>query len=74
MILSRYKSDCQRIFDLQNQVLQSFEELSTDEEEESEEEGVDVAEMGKVLEKLISDKKSYSEVKRLFLLLFSFFV
>lgn len=74
MILSRYKSDCQRIFDLQNQVLQSFEELSTDEEEESEEEGGDVEEMGKVLEKLISDKKSYSEVKRLFLLLFSCFV
>lgn len=60
--LIKYKEECQRLFDLQNKVLQSTEELSSDEEELSDNEGSDVEEMGKILEKLISNGKSYSEI------------
>lgn len=59
--LCRYKEECQRIFDLQNKVLESNEELSTDEEDVSDDD--DVEEMGKILEKLISNGRSYSEVR-----------
>lgn len=60
----RYKEECQRLFDLQNQVLQSVEELSTDEEEVADDDEEDVEEMGKIVEKLISNGKSYNEVSK----------
>ncbi|XP_034234543.1 transcription initiation factor TFIID subunit 1-like [Thrips palmi] len=60
--VAKYREECQRLFDLQNQVLQSVEELSTDEEELSDDDEEDVEEMGKIVEKLISNGRSYNEV------------
>lgn len=59
---TKYKEECQRIFDIQNQRLQSVEDLSTDEDEESDEDGSDVEQMGKILENLITNGRSYSDV------------
>ncbi|XP_031550015.1 transcription initiation factor TFIID subunit 1-like isoform X2 [Actinia tenebrosa] len=53
----RYKEECQRIFDLQNRVLSSKEELSTDEGSSSEEES-DMDELGKNLESMLANKKT----------------
>ncbi|KAK3914724.1 Transcription initiation factor TFIID subunit 1 [Frankliniella fusca] len=61
--VAKYKEECQRIFDLQNQTLQSNEELSSDEDNMSDEDGSDVEEMGKVLEKLLSNGRTFSEVR-----------
>lgn len=61
--VAKYKEECQRIFDLQNQTLQSNEELSSDEEDVTDDDGSDVEEMGKVLEKLISNGRSFSELR-----------
>ena len=60
----RYKEECQRIFELQNRVLQSSEVLSTDEEESTDEDGdiEDIEEMGKNIEKMLSNKKTSSQV------------
>ncbi|XP_048585830.1 transcription initiation factor TFIID subunit 1 isoform X2 [Nematostella vectensis] len=53
----RYKEECQRIFELQNRVLSSKEELSTDEASSSEEES-DIDELGKNLESMLANKKT----------------
>uniref|UniRef100_T1J1P4 Transcription initiation factor TFIID subunit 1 n=1 Tax=Strigamia maritima TaxID=126957 RepID=T1J1P4_STRMM len=58
----RYKEECQRIFDLQNKVLQSSEALSTDEGSSSEEDTSDIEEMGKNIENLLSNKKTSSQL------------
>ncbi len=60
----RYKEECQRIFELQNRVLSSKEELSTD-EDESEEEDSDIEEMGKNIESMLANKKTRSGEKRI---------
>jgi len=57
----RYKEECQRIFELQNRILSSNEILSTD-EEESEEEDLDIEEMGKNIENIIENKKSSQQL------------
>ena len=57
----RYKEECQRVFDLQNRVLGSIEELSTD-EDESEEEDSDIEEMGKNIESMLSNKKTSHDI------------
>lgn len=57
----RYKEECQRVFDLQNRVLGSKEELSTD-EDESEEEDSDIDEMGKNIESMLSNKKTSHDI------------
>ena len=57
----RYKEECQRVFDLQNRVLQSNEVLSTD-EDESEEEDSDIEEMGKNIESMLTNKKTSQEL------------
>ncbi|GLH03339.1 Transcription initiation factor TFIID subunit 1 [Gryllus bimaculatus] len=54
----RYKTECQRIFDLQNQILSSSEILSSDEAESSNNENSDIEEMGKNIENMLSNKKS----------------
>ncbi|CAH1777107.1 unnamed protein product [Owenia fusiformis] len=58
----RYKEECQRIFDLQNRVLQSEEVLSTDDESDSGEDS-DFEEMGKNIESMLSNKKTSLQVK-----------
>ena len=63
----RYREDCQRIFDTQNKVLASDEILSSDENYSSDEDDdadVDLDEMGKSLETLLSNKKSSSQILR----------
>ena len=59
---SRYREECQRIFDVQNSVLASNEILSSDEAETSSEDDnnddEDLDEMGKSIEKMLSNKKS----------------
>ncbi|XP_046853130.1 transcription initiation factor TFIID subunit 1-like isoform X2 [Xenia sp. Carnegie-2017] len=57
----RYKEECQRLFDLQNRVLSSKEILSTDEESSSDEDS-DYDELGKDLERELSNKKSSSQL------------
>lgn len=57
----RYKEECQRIFELQNRVLASYEILSTD-EEESEEEDLEIEEMGKNIENIIENKKTSQQL------------
>ena len=58
----RYREECQRIFDVQNSVLASNEVLSSDEAETSSEDDnnddEDLDEMGKSIEKMLSNKKS----------------
>ena len=58
----RYREECQRIFDVQNSVLASNEVLSSDEAETSSEDDnnddEDLDEMGKNIEKMLSNKKS----------------
>jgi len=62
-IYSRYKEECQRIFDLQNRVLSSHELLSTDEGESFDEEDCsDIEEMGKNIENMLSNKKTSTQV------------
>ncbi|XP_059046992.1 transcription initiation factor TFIID subunit 1 isoform X1 [Achroia grisella] len=58
----RYKEECQRIFDLQNRVLQSTEVLSTDEAESSVSEESDLEEMGKNLENMLANKKTTEQL------------
>ena len=63
----RYREDCQRIFEVQNKVLASDEVLSSDEAEsssdddEAEEEEEDLAEMGRNIEKMLSNKKTNNQ-------------
>ena len=57
----RYKEECQRIFDLQNRVLASTEDLSTDEESDSGDDS-DFEELGKNIENMLSNKKTSSQV------------
>lgn len=60
----RYKEECQRIFELQNQVLASTEDLSTDEDESEEEEDSDLEEMGKNIELMLANKKTIGQMNR----------
>ena len=63
----RYREDCQRIFEVQNKVLASDEVLSSDEAEsssdddEAEEEEEDLDEMGRNIEKMLSNKKTNNQ-------------
>jgi transcription initiation factor TFIID subunit 1 len=57
----RYKEEAQRVFELQNRILGSIEELSTD-EDESEEEDMDIEEMGKNIENIIANKKTSQQL------------
>lgn len=60
---SRYKEECQRIFDLQNRVLGSSEVLSTDEgSSEEEDNDSDMEEKGKYIENILANKKTSSQV------------
>ena len=59
----RYKEECQRIFELQNRILSSIEELSTD-EDESEEEDSDIEEMGKNIESMLANKKTSHQISQ----------
>lgn len=62
----RFREDCQRIFDLQNEVLSSSEVLSTDEGESSEEEAdFSVEVMGKEIEIMLNSNKSTAQVSRM---------
>ncbi|XP_041978087.1 transcription initiation factor TFIID subunit 1 isoform X2 [Aricia agestis] len=60
----RYKEECQRIFELQNRVLQSTEVLSTDEAESSVSEESDLEEMGKNLENMLANKKTTEQLTK----------
>ena len=57
----RYKEEAQRVFELQNRILGSVEELSTD-ENESEDEDMDIEEMGKNIENIIANKKTSQQL------------
>lgn len=57
----RYKEECQRMFDLQNRILSSKEELSTD-EGTSDEEDSDIEEMGKNIENMLANKKTSQQL------------
>uniref|UniRef100_A0A8C9TXC7 Transcription initiation factor TFIID subunit n=1 Tax=Scleropages formosus TaxID=113540 RepID=A0A8C9TXC7_SCLFO len=57
----RYKEECQRIFDLQNKVLESTEVLSTDTDSSSAEDS-DFEEMGKNIENMLQNKKTSSQL------------
>lgn len=59
----RYKEECQRIFNLQNRVLASTEDLSTD-EDESEEEDSEIEELGKNIESMLANKKTINQISR----------
>uniref|UniRef100_H3D2K4 Transcription initiation factor TFIID subunit n=1 Tax=Tetraodon nigroviridis TaxID=99883 RepID=H3D2K4_TETNG len=63
----RYKEECQRIFDLQNnfrtRVLESTEVLSTDTDSSSAEDS-DFEEMGKNIENMLQNKKTSSQLSR----------
>lgn len=73
-LVFRYKEECQRIFELQNRVLQSAEVLSTDEGESTEEEddNEDIEEMGKNIEKMLCNKKTSSQANYYFKFMFAF--
>lgn len=58
----RYKEECQRLFDLQNRILQSTEHLSTDEGSSTEDSDDD--EISKNLESMLSNKKTSSQIKQ----------
>ncbi|XP_047488468.1 transcription initiation factor TFIID subunit 1-like isoform X2 [Penaeus chinensis] len=59
----RYKEECQRIFDLQNRVLNSEEVLSTDEgSSEEEDNDSDMEEKGKYIENILANKKTSSQM------------
>ncbi len=58
----RYKEECQRIFDLQNRVLASTEDLSTDEDESEEEEDSEIEELGKNIESMLANKKTANQI------------
>ncbi|XP_049868741.1 transcription initiation factor TFIID subunit 1 isoform X3 [Pectinophora gossypiella] len=58
----RYKEECQRIFELQNRVLQSTEVLSTDEAESSASEESDIDEMAKNIENMLANKKTTEQL------------
>ncbi|XP_075681101.1 TATA-box binding protein associated factor 1 [Dermatophagoides pteronyssinus] len=60
----RYKEECQRIFDLQNRVLASNEDLSTDEDESEEEEDSEIEELGKNIESMLANKKTINQISR----------
>nr|XP_046912926.1 transcription initiation factor TFIID subunit 1-like isoform X2 [Dermatophagoides farinae] len=60
----RYKEECQRIFDLQNRVLASTEDLSTDEDESEEEEDSEIEELGKNIESMLANKKTINQISR----------
>ena len=53
----KFREECQRIFELQNRSLASREVLSTDDDEDSNEDS-DVDEMGKNLESMLQSKRS----------------
>ncbi|CAD5115481.1 DgyrCDS4450 [Dimorphilus gyrociliatus] len=57
----RYKDECQRLFNLQNKLLQSKDILSTDEESEPGEES-EIEEMGKNIENMLSNKKTSAQI------------
>uniref|UniRef100_A0A3Q1FX94 Transcription initiation factor TFIID subunit n=1 Tax=Acanthochromis polyacanthus TaxID=80966 RepID=A0A3Q1FX94_9TELE len=59
----RYKEECQRIFDLQNKVLESTEVLSTDTDSSSAEDS-DLEELGKNIENMLQNKKTSSQLSR----------
>ncbi|XP_013766925.1 transcription initiation factor TFIID subunit 1 isoform X1 [Pundamilia nyererei] len=59
----RYKEECQRIFDLQNKVLESTEVLSTDTDSSSAEDS-DFEEMGKNIENMLQNKKTSTQLSR----------
>ncbi|KAK6322296.1 hypothetical protein J4Q44_G00070880 [Coregonus suidteri] len=61
--VERYKEECQRIFDLQNKVLESTEVLSTDTDSSSAEDS-DFEEMGKNIENMLQNKKTSSQLSR----------
>lgn len=58
----RYKEEAQRIFELQNRLLGSIEELSTDEDESEDDEDMDFEEMGKNIENIIANKKTSDQL------------
>ncbi|XP_026317517.1 transcription initiation factor TFIID subunit 1 isoform X2 [Hyposmocoma kahamanoa] len=58
----RYKEECQRIFELQNRVLQSTEVLSTDEAESSASEESDIEDMAKNIENMLANKKTTEQL------------
>ena len=58
----RYKEEAQRIFELQNRLLGSNEELSTDEDESEDDEDMDIEEMGKNIENIIANKKTSQQL------------
>ncbi|KAJ6220107.1 hypothetical protein RDWZM_005919 [Blomia tropicalis] len=60
----RYKEECQRIFDLQNRVLASTEDLSTDEDESEEDEDSEIEELGKNIESMLANKKTMNQISR----------
>lgn len=60
----RYKEECQRIFDLQNRVLASTEDLSTDDDESEEEEDSEIEELGKNIESMLANKKTIKQISR----------
>lgn len=60
----RYKEECQRIFDLQNRVLASTEDLSTDEDESEEDEDSEIEELGKNIESMLANKKTINQISR----------
>lgn len=53
----KFREDCQRIFELQNRNLASEEYISTDDDEELDEDS-DVDELGKNLESMLQNKSS----------------
>lgn len=60
----RYKEECQRIFDLQNRVLASNEDLSTDDDESEEDEDSEIEELGKNIESMLANKKTINQISR----------
>ncbi|VVC30227.1 Bromodomain, conserved site,Transcription initiation factor TFIID subunit 1, domain of unknown [Cinara cedri] len=61
----RYKKECQRIFDLQNQVLSSYELLSTDDEADLGEDNYsDIEKMGKSIEFILTNTKTSTELSK----------
>ena len=61
----RFKDEYQRRFELQNKLLNSTEDLSTDDDDSEDEDNdeVDICEeMGKNIEKILINQKSTSEV------------
>ncbi|KRX42736.1 Transcription initiation factor TFIID subunit 1 [Trichinella murrelli] len=56
-VQERYKQDCQRIFQLQNEVLSCLETVTTD-DEQSDGNDSDIEEMGKNIENMLTVKKT----------------